>query len=131
MSKEFWYGAIAAIVLVYLLYAVVAGAAPGRVQLPLRVTATPLYPSVAAPSAAGPTNAGGHSHQPAFAETQVRQDSDHSACREGNSAFRMSRGGWDHIIMADSTHVELVAKGRAGFTKAPKGKQPGLIPDRD
>ena len=36
-------------------------------------------------------------------------------------------------VMADTTSIELVAKGKAGqgFTKAPKGRQPKLIPDRE
>ena len=36
-------------------------------------------------------------------------------------------------VMANSTGVELLAKGKAGqsFTKAPKGRQPKLIPDRE
>ena len=36
-------------------------------------------------------------------------------------------------VMADSTGVELVAKGKAGqsYTKAPKGRPSKLIPDRE
>ena len=36
-------------------------------------------------------------------------------------------------VMADSTYVELVAKEKGGqvFTRAPKGRQGKLIPDRE
>ena len=50
----------------------------------------------------------------------------------GKVTIEIAVTGQRMTVMADSTGVELVAKGKAGqgFTKAPKGRQPRLIPDR-
>ena len=50
----------------------------------------------------------------------------------GTVTIEIAVTGQRMTVMANSTGVELVAKGKAGqgFTKAPKGRQPRLIPDR-
>jgi hypothetical protein len=51
----------------------------------------------------------------------------------GTMTIEIAATGQRMTVMADSTGVELVAKGKAGqaFTKVPKGRQPRLIPDRE
>ena len=52
----------------------------------------------------------------------------------GTITIELHSTGQRITVMADSTYVELVvakARGVAGFTKAPKGRQGKLIPDRE
>ncbi len=51
----------------------------------------------------------------------------------GTVTVEISATGQRMTVMADATAVELIAKGKAGqgFTKAPKSRQPRLIPDRE
>jgi hypothetical protein len=51
----------------------------------------------------------------------------------GTVTIEIAATGHRMTILADSTHVELVAKGKAGqaFTKQPKGKQGKIAFDRD
>jgi hypothetical protein len=52
---------------------------------------------------------------------------------DGTVTVEIHATGTRLTVMADSTYIDLVAKGKAGqaFTKAPKGRQPKLIPDRE
>jgi hypothetical protein len=51
----------------------------------------------------------------------------------GTVTIEIAATGQRMTVMADSTGVELVEWGKAGqgFTKAPKGRQGRLIPDRE
>jgi hypothetical protein len=51
----------------------------------------------------------------------------------GTVTIEIAATGQRMTVMADSTSVELVAKGKAGpgFAKAPKGLQGRFIPDRE
>ena len=51
----------------------------------------------------------------------------------GTVTIEIAATGQRMTVMADTTSIKLVAKGKAGqaFTKAPKGRQPKLIADRE
>jgi hypothetical protein len=51
----------------------------------------------------------------------------------GTVTIEIAATGQRMTVMADSTSVELVAKGKAGqgFARVPKGRQPKFIPDRE